>query len=46
MFLLGSRYEDGKGAPLKDIEKARFWYKRAADLGEPNSKNALIRMGL
>lgn len=37
---LGNMYFDGKSVP-KDDEKAMFWYKKAANLGDAHSRNRL-----
>jgi len=37
-------YEHGLGVP-KDLEKAKYWYKRAADQGDARSEAALNHLG-
>jgi TPR repeat protein len=37
-------YERGLGVP-QDLEKAKFWYKKAADLGDARSEAALNHLG-
>ena len=40
MFVVGSRYEQGKGVE-RDVEAAREWYSRAARDGYEDAINAL-----
>ncbi len=42
-FILGSIYEDGEGVDT-NIEKAKYWYKRGAEQGNEDAKNALINL--
>ena len=43
-FYLGRAYEEGKGV-LKDLEKAKSYYRMAAGKGQVEAKKALERLG-
>ena len=45
MFLLGARYEDGAGGLEKNIDLAKFWYRRAKNINFAPAKSALQRLG-
>lgn len=45
MFLLGMAYEAGVGGLPKNPEQAKSWYRRAADGGHLQAREALRRMG-
>lgn len=45
MFLLGIAYETGTGGLSKDRAQAITWYKRAADGGLQQARDALRRLG-
>ena len=40
---LGWCYENGKGVP-KDMKKAVYWYREAAEQGDAEAKDALRRL--
>jgi TPR repeat protein len=44
MHNIGVLYQDGLGVP-KDLGTAVPWYRREADLGSVNAKEALARLG-
>ncbi|MGA9646258.1 MAG: tetratricopeptide repeat protein [Candidatus Korobacteraceae bacterium] len=39
-WVLGARYEHGKGVP-QDSAKAAFWYRKAAEQGDADAQNDL-----
>ena len=44
MWSVALCYEDGTGVE-KNIDKAVYWYKKGAEKGETNCKEALTRLG-
>ena len=44
MFRVAMRYEYGMGTK-KNMEKARYWYKKAAEEGHYRSKQKMQEMG-
>lgn len=45
-YLLGKCYLDGTKGITKDNDKARYWFKKAADQGYEKAKNELDRLGI
>jgi TonB family protein len=44
-FILGYRYETGKGVP-SDVQRARYWYSEAAAGGSDRAQDALTRLSV
>jgi len=42
-YWVGNLYEAGRGVS-KDLAQARYWYKAAADRGDPTGKLAVSRL--
>ncbi len=42
-FYLGLCYEKGQGVPKKDLRKAAYWYRHAAEWNLPEAKEAMSR---
>lgn len=40
-YMVGSYYEDGDSIFPKDIEKAKYWYRKALENGETRAKSSL-----